>query len=338
MATLLDGQVGLKKETTFGTPVTVDRFHEVLADTEHNWDPMRITGAGLRVGSSVVRVARIVAGVGKGEITLKAELYSKGGGVLLESICGTITHTLVSGSTFQQRGTPVLTGTVRPSYTIQVGAPRSDVGGTVDAHTYAGCTAMDFEIDAPDGGIPTISVTYWSPSLATGTALATAAYAVTPTVYASGSGSAGTTLGGALTVPTTVALESGGTVVTNIRSWTFTGDVAGNERPRLGGWQQPTAGAPTYTLKVVQDYDSTTLRALQISQGSTSFTGFYTGAALSTGTERFGLVVPAMVLDDGAFGQITGGEGSIPEMTFTVGDNLTDAPWYLVMRTSDAAL
>ena len=84
MATLIDGQVGIKKETTYGTPVTVDRFYEVLPDSTHDFDPMRIEGEGLKVGATHKRADRAVAGVGKGELTIKVELISKSLGVLLE--------------------------------------------------------------------------------------------------------------------------------------------------------------------------------------------------------------------------------------------------------------
>jgi hypothetical protein len=338
VATLIDGQIGLAKESTYGTAVTVTRFYEILPDSTHDWDPTPLVGVGLRVGGFLPRTGRRIAGVGKAEVIVKCELFSKGMGVLLEAIAGTAEHTLVSGTTYQQRARPTLAVTVRPSYTIQVGVVESNATGTVDAHTYSGCVASSFEIDAPSRGVPTLSVTFWASTLATGTALATASYPSTPTLYGDGAGTAGTTLGGALTVPSTTALETGGTVVTNVRGWTMSCDLMPNERPRMGGWQQPTTGGAPTTLKVTQDYDATTTRALLISQGVTSFTGFFTGAALSTGTERFGVVVPAMQLDSDAFGQLTNGEGSIPEPTFTVGENGTDAGWYIVTRTSDTAL
>ena len=75
--TLLDGQFGFKKETTFATPVTVDRFLEVLADgTSHKPDAMPIQGEGLRVSARFDRGARLLPGRGKGEITVKAELQT----------------------------------------------------------------------------------------------------------------------------------------------------------------------------------------------------------------------------------------------------------------------
>lgn len=339
MATLLDGQYGMKKETTYGTPVTVDRFYEVLADSSHNFDKMPIRGEGLKVGSNGPRVDRSVAGVGKGTITVKANILSKTFGVLLEAISGTAVSTLVSASTYQQRGIATTTTPyARPSYTIQFGVPRSDASGTVDAYTYAGCVATAFEIDAPARSAPTLSVTFWAKSLATATALATASYATSATMFTDSASTAGATFGGALTMPTTTALVSGGTAASNIRSWTFTGDLGVNERPALGSWQQPTFGKASYSLKFAQDYDATTTRALQLAETSTSFTGYFTGAALSTGTERFELAIPAMLLDDGSLGQVTAGDGSIPEPSFTVAENGTDPMWALVFRTADTAL
>ena len=338
MATLLDGQVGFLKESVYNTPVTVTRFLEVLEESKHNLDPMPIQGLGLRVGSRYIRTARRLAGTGRGDLTLKAEITSKGFGTLFELVSGTSTSTLVSGSTFQQVFTPVITGTVMPSSTIQFGIPRLDSGGTVDAYTYSGCVAKSFEIDATSDGTVTISVDFWSAAVATATGLATASYPTTPTLYTDGASDAGATFGGTLTTPTTVALASGGTTSANIRSWQLSVDLGLNERPKLGGWNQPSAGMQSAKLKLVQDYDATTTRALQISQAPTSFTGFYTGGALSTGTERFEVDIPAMIVDDGSFGQLTAGDGSIPDVSFTVGDNLTDKPWYAVFRTADATL
>lgn len=337
MATLLDGQVGIKKETTFGTAVTVDRFYEVLADSTHNFNPAVLQGAGLRVGGVHPRSGRRSAGVGSGEVTVKVECTSKGMGVLLESICGSYTVTLDASATYQGRGLSDVTGTMRPSYTIQFGVPRSDSSGTVDPYTYAGCVATSFEIDAPERGIPTLSVTFWAQTVTTATSLATASYATTPTLFGDQSGKAGTTLGGTITVPTATVVESGGTSATNIRSWRLSGDLMPNERPRLGGWQRPTTGGGNTTLTVVQDYDALTLQALQTAQTATSFTGYFTGAALGSGDERFGVVIPTMMVDDGSFGQITAGEGSIPEVSFTVLDDGTKEPWYLVYRTADTA-
>ena len=97
-------------------------------------------------------------------------------------------------------------------------------------------------------------------------------------------------------------------------------------------------GFGSATLKFEQDFDALTTGALLISQGATSFTGFYTGAQVSSLDERFGIVIPSMQLDSDAFGQLSAGEGSVPNPTFTATNNLTDATWYIVARTADTAL
>lgn len=337
MSTTMDGQVTWLKETTFNTPVTPSRAIEVLADSQHSFDPMAIQGQGLRVSSQYARTARRLAGTGRGEVTLKFELTSKGMGTLFEMAAGTSESTLVSASTYQQRHRPVRTVPFGLSSTIQFGVPRVDSAGTVDAYTYSGCSLKTMVIDAPDmESLPTCTLTFWAASLATATALVIASYPATPTLYTPVGGT--TTLGGTLTAPTTTALATGGTTVTNVRGWTLTVDVGLDERPRLGGWQQPATGAPKATLKVKQDYDATTLRDALKAQTALSFSGSFIGGALSTGTERFELDIPSMYADQDAFGQITNGDPSVPDITFMVTDNLTDAPWYIVQRTADNAL
>ena len=336
MATLYHGQVGMKKETTYGTGVTVDRFYEILPDSSHDFDPEIIQGVGLRTGDGHRLSARRTPGTGKGDLTVKVEVISKSFGVLLESFAPAIAINNVTGSMYQIRALSTGTTTLSNSYTIQVGVP--DMTGTVRPYTYAGCVAKSFEIDAPSRGVPTLSVSFWASSVTTGTALATASYASSPTIFTDQSGKAGVTLGGALTVPTTTALESGGTANTNVRSWTLSGDLGINERPKVGGWQQPTLGRPSTQLKVDQDFDALTTSALVTSQGTTSFTGYFTGAQISSTDERFGVVVPTAQLTPGAFGQLTDGEGSVPSLTFDVQNNGTDAAWYVVARTGDTAL
>lgn len=338
MATPLDAQVTFLKETTYGTPVTPTRALEVLPDSSHKFDRMTMHGEGMRVGYRYPRIGRRVAGVGKGDFTVKYELTSKGLGALFELVAGTAEHTLVAGSTFQQRFRPLITTPFFPSSTWQYGIPLLDASGTVHAFTYAGCVAKSFQIEAPANGIPTVAVDFWASSLATATALATWTPPTTPTLYSDGSANAGTTLGGTLTMPTTTVLATGGTVASNIRSWTFSVDLGVNERPRKGGWQQPTMGKPSATLEIVQDYDAATLRDLFLSQASTSFSGWFTGANLSTGTERFELDIPTIAIDDDAFGQISNGEGSVPTIKFAVEDNGTDPAWAITTRTADTVL
>ena len=334
MATMLDHQVGWAVESTWNTPVTVTRFGEWLPGSGLDYDPNVVQGKGLRVGSQVARAGRRVALVGRGSGKLAFELSSKGFGTLLQAALGTATSTLVSGTTYQQVFTPVVSGTYLPSLTIQEGIVKP--GGTVDTYTHAGCSVTDFEIEVPDGGIATLSVSVDSRSMATATALATASYPTTPTLYNSGSPiTAQATFGGTLTVPTTTALASvgAGTGATGIKSWTLSvANGLDTKRDTIGGRNQPVVGMRELKLKTTVEYDSATgalLRDSCIGQvGTPIVLNLTTPETLSAGTAQCQLAIP--VPEDGKV--VT------TEVEWSILDNLTQTPLYLVLRTADATL
>lgn len=343
MATMLDHQLGLKAETTYNTPVVVDRFFEWLAGSGLDWDPNVVQGKGLRVGSQVARAGRRVALVGKGSGKLSVELASKGLGVLLEGCWGTATSTLVSGSTYQQNFTPVVSGTYLKSFTAQEGIVKP--GGTVDAYTYAGVTVGKFTVDMPADGIGTLEVEVDARSLATGTALATASYPTTPTLFAGGLPTSGAmSVGGTLTVPTTTALGSvaGGTAVA-VKSWKLEVDNGlDTKRDVIGGRNQPTVGAREIKLTTTVEYDATTgtvFRDALIGQGGTPILlTAATAESLSTGVATLQLALPVCYVDGGAVPQPSEGEVITTDIEWSVLDNLTATPAYMVLRTADVAL
>jgi hypothetical protein len=343
MATMLDHQLGLKKETTYNTPVVVDRFFEWLPGDGIDWDPDVVQGEGLRVGSQVARAGRRVALVGQGSGSLKWELASKGMGTVLEGCWGTATSTLVSGTTYQQVFTPVVSGTYLPSYTAQEGITKP--GGTQDAYTYGGVTIGSFEVEMPATGIGTLAVEVDARSLATGTALASATYPATPTLYASALPTAGAmTIAGTLTVPTTTALGSiaGGTNVA-VKSWKLAvNNNIDDERDVIGGRNQPTVGLREIKLTTTVEYDATTgtvFRDAQIGQSSTPILlTSNTAEALSTGTATLQLALPACFIDSGAIPMPGDGKTVTTDIEWSVLDNLTQVPAYMLLRTADTAL
>lgn len=342
MATMLDHQLGLKQESTWNTPVTVDRFYEWLAGSGLDWDPNPVQGKGLRVGAQVARAGRRVALVGKATGKLQAELASKGFGTLLNACWGTTTSTLVSGATYQQVHTPVVSGTYLPSLTIQEGIVMP--GGTVHAYTYAGCSIADFELEMPENGIATLTVGVDGRSLATGTALATAAYPATPTLYASALPVSGAmTVGGTLTTPTTTVVASiaGGTAVA-VKSWKLSvSNGLDLKRDVLGGRNQPVVGMREIKLTTVVEYDATTgatFRDAHIGQSSTPILlNATTAEALSTGTAQCQLAFPAAYIDKGPIPVPSEGEVVTTSIEWSILDLLTATPAYHVMRTADTA-
>src|SRR5262250_2979740 len=55
----LSGQVGIKQESTYGTPVTVDHFYEFLSEN-FVYNPTWLDGMGLKAGQAYNRATRTV--------------------------------------------------------------------------------------------------------------------------------------------------------------------------------------------------------------------------------------------------------------------------------------
>ena len=125
MTTFQDCSIGLSKESTYGTAVTVARFLE-FTDESLDYSKNVVQGEGLRVGSRVARSARRVVTTSDAGGDLSMECLSKGMGLVWEQCMGTGVSTLVSGSTYQQVFTladtmPSATCTRRVTSSPQVG-------------------------------------------------------------------------------------------------------------------------------------------------------------------------------------------------------------------------
>jgi hypothetical protein len=344
VATMLDHQLGYKAETTAGTPVTVDRFAEMLPGAGIDWDPNVVQGQGLRVGAQIDRAARRVALVGKGSGKFSFELASKGFGSLLKACWGTATSTLVSGSTYQQLFTPVVSGTYLDSLTMQEGIVRP--GGTVDAYTYAGCSITDFDVDMPSSGIAKLGIGVDARFLATATALASASYPTSPTLYHSALPASGAVIvGGTLTVPTSNALGSiaGGTTASGAKSWKLAvNNKLDTGRDVLGSRNQPTVGKREIKLTVEVEYDAVTgqfFRDAHIGQSAVPILlTASTAESLSAGTATCQLALPAAYIDKGPIPMPEDGKTVTTSIEFSVLDPLTATAAYMVLRTADTAL
>lgn len=338
MATTQDVQLGIVPESTYGTAVTVTRFLEPI-DESLKYNKTTVQGKGVRTGSRVARSPRrvITRTDASGDFTVEA--LSKSHGTLWQACLGTGTSTLVSGTTFQQNFTPTTTNAVMPSMTVQKGVVASD--GTVYAHTFAGMCVNEWEFTAPQADIATLKVSWDGRSMATATALATASFVTSPSIFHFAQ--AATTLGGVVTVPTATALASGGTSVTNIRSFSlkcsnnlttdrFTFGLAGLK-------SQPTVGLRDITGSMTIEYTDNTVRDAFIADTELAFTATFTSTeALSTGTATLQIVCPAIRLD-GDLPDANGTDLVTVDVPFTVLDNLVAAsPLYVVIRTADTAL
>jgi hypothetical protein len=340
MAGALDHQAGIVVEATYGTPLTPTAFVEFDFDkSSHHWDPKIIVGTGMQPGDGgFQRADRSVAVLGQGSGTLALDYQTRGMGRLIDGVCGTGVSTLVAGSTFQQLFTSALTGSLLPPRTLEYGIVRTDTGGTVDGYRYGGVTFPKLTISNDAGDIVRASLDWDARSQVLGTA-ATASYPVltTPFHY----GQAVVTVGGTVVVPTTNALASGGTVVTNVQSF----EAAIDNQADLDDWalggirNQPRIGERVGTIKMVARYDAATYDAALTNHTSlpVTITWTKTDEALSTGFATLQLVFPACKLQANDRPGPSLKSPTIP-LDLNIYKPATGHAFYIVHRTADTTL
>lgn len=338
MAALQDMSVGFKKETTYGTSVTVDRWLEITDDTDgFDVDGFeRVQGKGMRVGSRVARSGRRVTTKRGASGSIGVELFSKGQGALWELLFGTGASALVSAATYQQLFTLADT---QPSATFQQGIV--DAAGTVNPYTYPGTVVTKAEFSCEDG-IAMAKLDLNARDIATATAYAA------PTMPTSGNlfnfSQSAVTIGGTVVAPTSTALATGGTAATNVLSWSVELDralaVDRYVHGAAGLKSKPlVTGAQGVTGSMSLEYVDNVVRDAIINDTAVPLTFTISGGALGTGLETFQLVIPEAKLE--AKGLPKQGGGDLPKLdvTWTALDNLTAAqPIWLVTRTADTAL
>ena len=335
--TLQDASIGYKAESVYGTPVVVDRFVEFV-DESFEWDPKRVQGQGIRVGSKVARSAMRVTTQTSAKGDLTVEMTSKGLGTLLAAAVGAGVSTNVSGSTYQQLFT-LATGTHPTSLTVQKAMPRLD--GTLDPYTFNGGVVDSFEIDCPQGDIATLKSSFVFREVLTATAYATPSYVASPSLFHFAQGAI--TVGGTVTAPTTTALASGGTAVANVRDFNLKVDhKLAADRFNYGGagkMAHPTYGLRDASGSMTIEYDSQTIGDAYLADTELAVTLTFTSTeSLSSGVAQFQIVLPAIKLN-GDLPKANGTELITQKVDFDILDNLTATqPLWLVLRTADVAL
>ena len=342
MATVLDAQFGIKAESTYGTPVTVDRFHELMPGDGFDYRPNRVQGSGLRVGAIGPRANRRVTPNGDYGGSFNLEVLSKGFGVLLNLMCGgTPTNTVVSGTTYQVVHT--LGGVLKP-FTGQLGVPRIQADGSavVDPFTATGCTIPSWGLSLDNADILKLKIDVDARDMSTATALATASYptgsVAHPVALFSFAGAA--LYGGAYTAATTTALAIGGTPLANITNFsmdvTRNADVARFLAGAGGKKAIPIPGLAGVTGTLGIEYSDTVYRDAFLADTDLTLVANFTAGTLSTGLETFQVAIPNIRLD-GELPKPTG-ETTKATCNFTALENLTNPLLQLIQRTSDTTL
>ena len=186
----LAAQVGMKAETTWGTPVTVDRFVPLVSESltvkvDH------LVSEGIIAGRTIVDTDQVKSGNVEVSGELAFEAYEQSIGQLLYHALGSVSSTTASAP---------YTHTITPGdianlgLTVQVGKP--DTGGTVRPFTYSGCKVDSLNLKVAAGEIATLGVGVMARTVVTNTSLETASFATQAATPFTGIQATTTTWGG----------------------------------------------------------------------------------------------------------------------------------------------
>lgn len=339
MATALDNAWGLKKESTFGSAVTVDRFYPWVDGCDFSgWDVRPRQGKGIPggAGARTDLGSRWYLTTGQGKLTTKVELESKAAGVVLDMALGVSTVTSITGGSQQvfHRG---VTGMYLPSANIQAQIVQND--GTLLTQTFRGCTATKVTLEQPEDDTAMLTVEWDALGRTTATGAATVTYATTPTIFDGDDAVVG--YGGTLTVPSTTALASGLNASAVWRSWKLELDHGAAIDRRVlnsGVRNQPTVGKPSLKLTgSVELNDAVISGAYAAGTKNAWYTTYTTPEALGAGYTQLQVVLPQIVFTKG----LPEGKFDTPVVMGVeaeVKNDGTNRDLYVVVRTSDTVL
>lgn len=340
MPTQLDKSVGLKKETTFGTAVTVDHFPEFLSATLKA-QPKFVQGQGMRVGSRVARANRRakVSELAGGDI--EVEVATKGFGIFLEAMLGAGLSTSISGAAYQQLFTPSVDDFIG-SYTVQQGIPL--LGGARQATTFLGAMCSSLEITAGLEEIVKAKTSWIARETKTDIALANPAYPVGAELLTFVHGSI--VIGGTVNVPTATALANGGTTAANIRDFSLTlsnGLDSGGMAFGGGGklTRRKALGALDIKGKITAEYTDNVLRDAWLAQTDLALVMSFisTNQIGVTGAyPALQIVVPNIRLDGDVPVASNSDVQTLPIDFTGLDGQVAAAPIYIVYRTTDTAI
>jgi Phage tail tube protein len=335
-----DSSVGYKKESTYGTGVTVDRFAEFMSES-FDLDRVYYQGQGNRVGARTARSGRraLISDGAKGDLSL--EVPSRGIGTLFELLMGVAVSTVVPAtSVYHQLFTPIKNDYL-PSATFQKGIPRLGAN-TVDTYTMRGMVCSSFDLSLATDVLK-LNSSWVGKELDTAVAYATPSYAATQELFTF----VGASLiaGGSPTLPTATALSTGGTTIGNIRDFTINVDNGLDTNGRnIGGLgklsRSPAVGGMPITGTMTAEYDAIAYRDAIVNQ--TPFALVATFQAPTLIQASYYPTVQIMCPDirfEGELPKATNGDVITQALSFTAFDKLDgSAPLYISIRTADTAL
>jgi len=319
----IGAQLGIGTETTFNTGVTVNHWLEFTSESI-KFNKTKVNGLGLRAGGLVTRSQRSIVTKSDASGDIMLDFPTRGGLILLAHALGSFPSPVTLASGVYQY-TFTLGDVYGHSFTAQVGVPQYN--GTVTPKTVTGAKITAMELACSTAGLLTGKFTLDAAGFTTGTALATASYAVLGSVFSF--------VGGAVQV--------NGTTVAYIRDFSVVIDnVLNTGRFNLGGLgvklEQTHNGFRKISGKLTAEFSDTTLLTAFLNDTATSLNVSFQGALLSTGYyEGINITLPSVKFT--ADTPVVNGPGSIDvTMSFDVLDNGAAAPVTIVATTADSAI
>ena len=169
----LETQLGMIKEVTWGTPLTVTRFFEFDSESIKP-DTTVWESASMRASTRGVRADRAMSWVHGFSGTIVMPVLSKGFGMMPEHMLGLVTTTGPVDAVTTHTGTvATLCG---KGLTVQVNRPLGACGDTPQAFTFEGGKISKWTLKQEQGGVLMFEADLLFEAGTTATALATASY------------------------------------------------------------------------------------------------------------------------------------------------------------------
>ena len=319
--------LGIKKESVFGTAVTVDRFYEFNSEGT-KYTKNTVVGQGLRNGGLVARANRRVVTTVAGEGDFEIDLTTRNIGLLLSIATGSVPTGTLSNGTYTYLFTP--SDLIGDSFTTQVAVPQ--YGGTLTYKTLTGCKVTNFELSVGAGEIAKGKFSLDSKGFATGSSTsATVAYAniATSNLFHFAQGS---------------ITDNVSTTYANIKDFSLTVDNSlKTDRFNLGAAgsksEQIINGFRAISGKVTAEFTDTVLLDKFIADTTAGLKLTFEGATIGSASDKetLSITLPACKFDGDV--PMVGGPGVIDVcFGFTVFDNGTDEPFTITYKTLDSAL
>lgn len=324
MTTLLS-QLGFKAESTYGTPVTVDRFTE-FNSCDIALERAAVMSKGLRTGTRVQRSDRFMPYTVGASGTIALDVPTKGFGLWLEHMLGAIATGTITDSNYTHTAT---IGTLLGKYlTIQAGKPRTG-SATVDPYTWHGCKVTDWELSCDVDGILIASIGIDAEDEDNSTALATASYPSDYRVFTFDK--AAVTIAATSFEATTISVTGANQL--DVARRFLTGSSLKKEPVETAHREYGVTMEAEYTSLTQYDRFKSATAAGQLAAVEATFTGPI--AHGGTTLPELKITLPAVRFAE-VSQPIGGAEKITQSITGEVVDNGSDEPITITYRTTDA--